>query len=49
MSRPVKNFLFLESSRPILGLTQPPIEGVPVFKRPELEADYSPPTNAEVK
>jgi hypothetical protein len=50
----VKNFLFSTSSRPALGPTQPPIQWVPVVfspgvKRPGREADYSPPTSAEVK
>jgi hypothetical protein len=42
------------SSRPDLGSTQPPIQwypgggGVPGVKRPGREADYSPPTNAQV-
>jgi hypothetical protein len=50
----VKNFLFFTSSRPALGSTQPPIQWIPgalspVLKWPELEADHSPPTSAEVK
>jgi hypothetical protein len=50
----VKNFLFSTSSRPVQGPTQPPIQWVPgsLFpgvKRPEREADQSPPANAEVK
>jgi hypothetical protein len=50
----VKNFLFSTSSRPALGPTQPPIQRVlgavsPGVKRPEREADHSPPANTEVK
>jgi hypothetical protein len=50
----VKNFLFSTSSRPALGPTQPPIQWVPGHlspgvKGPGREADYSPPTSAEVK
>jgi hypothetical protein len=50
----VKNFLFSASSRPILGLTQPPIQWVPGalspgVKRQEREADHSRPASAEVK
>jgi hypothetical protein len=42
------------SSRPALGSTPPPIQGVPgdlspTVKRPEREADHSPPASAEVK
>jgi hypothetical protein len=49
-----KNFLFSTSSRPVLGLTQPPIQWVlgalsPGVKRPGREADHSPPINAEIK
>jgi hypothetical protein len=47
-------FLFTAASRTALGLTQPPIQcilgalslGV---KRPENEADHSPPSSAELK
>jgi hypothetical protein len=50
----VKNFLFSTASRPALGLTHPPIQWVPAalspgVKRQGREADYSPPTSAEVK
>jgi hypothetical protein len=50
----VKNYLFSTSSGSALGPTQPPIQCVPgalspVVKRQRLEADHSPPTNAEVK
>jgi hypothetical protein len=50
----VKNFHFSMSSRPALGFTQPPIQWVPGglspgVKLPGREADYSPPTTAEVK
>jgi hypothetical protein len=43
----------VSASRPALGLTQPPIQWVPVtpfpeVKRPRREADHSPPCNAEV-
>jgi hypothetical protein len=49
----VKNILFSTSSIPALGSTQPPIQRVPValflgVKRPEREADHSPPISAEV-
>jgi hypothetical protein len=49
-----KNFLFSTSSRPALGCTQPPIQRVrgahsSGVKRPEREADNSPPASAEVK
>jgi hypothetical protein len=42
------------TSRPNLGLTQPPIQWVPGalspgVKRPGREADHSPPSSAEVK
>jgi hypothetical protein len=47
-------FLSTTVSRPALGPTQPPIRWVPVapslvVKRPEREADHSPPCSAEVK
>jgi hypothetical protein len=50
----VKNFHFSMSSRPVLGLTQPPIPWVPGalspgVKWPGHEADHSPPASAEVK
>jgi hypothetical protein len=50
----VKNFFFSTSSRPTLGLTQPPIQWVPGalspgIKRLGREADHSPPISAEVK
>jgi hypothetical protein len=50
----VKSFLFSTSSRPAMGPTQPPIQGVPVnlspgVKRPGRKANHSPPTSAEVK
>jgi hypothetical protein len=50
----VKNFLFSTSPMPALGSTQSPIEWVPGAlptgeKRPEREADHSPPDSAEVK
>jgi hypothetical protein len=41
----VKDFNFSTSSRPALGLNQ----WVPGVKRPESEADHSPPGSAEVK
>jgi hypothetical protein len=46
----MKNFLFSTSSRPALGLTQPPIQWVPGalspgVKQPGCEADHSPPTS----
>jgi hypothetical protein len=44
----VMNFLFSTSSRPALGLTQPPIQWVPGVKRQGHEADHAPPTSAEV-
>jgi hypothetical protein len=40
---------FFTSSRPVLGPTQPPIQWVPGVKRPGCQADYSHPTDAEVK
>jgi hypothetical protein len=47
-------FLFTTVSRPAMGPTQPPIQWVLValslgVKCPTYEADYSPPTGAEVK
>jgi hypothetical protein len=47
-------FLFTTVSRMALGPTQPPIQWVPGalslgVKRPEREADCSPPSSAEVK
>jgi hypothetical protein len=49
-----KHFHFSTSSRPALGFTQPPIQGVPrdisrEVKRQGREADQSPPARAEVK
>jgi len=47
-------FLFTTASRTALGASQTPIQGVPRalslgVKRPEHEADKSPPSTAEVK
>jgi hypothetical protein len=47
-------FLFSTSSRPTMGLTQPPIQWVPWALSPQVkrqgrEADHSPPSSAEVK
>jgi hypothetical protein len=47
-------YLFTTASSPALGPTQPPIQWVtgdlsPAVKRPEREADHSPPSSAEVK
>jgi hypothetical protein len=47
-------FLFTTASRLALGLTQPPIQWAPGVlplgvKRPGREADYSPPSSADVK
>jgi hypothetical protein len=47
-------FLISTSSRPALGSTQPPIQWVsaalpPGVKRPECEAENSPPTSTEIK
>jgi hypothetical protein len=49
-----RNFLFASASRPALGSTQTPIQWVtgalfPGLKRPGCEADYSPPSRADVK
>jgi hypothetical protein len=48
-----KNFLFSVLSRQVLGPTQLPIQrepaALPVVKRPEREADHSPPVSADVK
>jgi hypothetical protein len=53
-SSPGKGWEFFSVSRPALGPTQPPtqwVPGVPSLrvKKPEREADHSPPTSAEVK
>jgi hypothetical protein len=50
----LKIFLFATSSRPALGPTQPPIQGVPGalsmgVRRLGREADHSSPSSAEVK
>jgi hypothetical protein len=47
-------FLYFTSSRPALGLTQPPVQWVPGalspgVTRPGREADHSPPPSAMVK
>jgi hypothetical protein len=47
-------FLFTTASRKALAPTQPPIRWVPEnlsrrVKRPERQADHSPPSSAEVK
>jgi hypothetical protein len=52
--RVLGTFLFTTASRTALGSTQPPIQWVPValslgVKRPEREADNSPPSSAGVK
>jgi hypothetical protein len=44
-----KIFLFSIASRPALGPTQPPEQWIAAVKRPESEADHSPPSRAEVK
>jgi hypothetical protein len=49
-----ESFLFDAVSRPALGSTQPPIQWEPGalsfgIKRPGREANYSPPSSAEVK
>jgi hypothetical protein len=41
--------IFSTSSRPALGPTQPPIQWIPVVKRPGRDGDCSPSTSAEVK
>jgi hypothetical protein len=48
------HFLYTTTSRPALGLTQPPIQWVTGalslgVKRQRREADHSPPSTAEVK
>jgi hypothetical protein len=53
-SRECKICLFSTASRPILGLTQLPIEWLPGalslwVKRQGRESDHSPPSSAEVK
>jgi hypothetical protein len=48
-SRQGQGFFLFATSRPALGPTQPPIQGVPGSKRPESEADHSPLSSAEVK
>jgi hypothetical protein len=45
----VRNFILSASSIANLGHTPPPIRWVPGVKRPGHEADYLPPTSAEVK
>jgi hypothetical protein len=42
-------FLFSTASKPALGPTQPPIKWVLGEKRQGREADYTPPSSAEVK
>jgi hypothetical protein len=51
---PVQSRIFSTSPRPVLGPTQLPIQWVPGaispgVRRPEPEADHSPPANPEVK
>jgi hypothetical protein len=41
--------LLSTSSRPVLGLTQPPNQWIPGIKRPGHEADQSRPSSAEAK
>jgi hypothetical protein len=53
-SIPGRSRVFSIASRPTLGPTQPPIQWVPgalsrLVKRQGREADYSPPSSAEVK
>jgi len=48
------SLLYIKASKPFLGSTQPPVEGVPVAltvgaKRPVREADYSHPVSDENK
>jgi len=50
----VRIFFFATASRPAFGPTQPPIQRVPEVlspgvKRPESEADHSPPSSGEFK
>jgi hypothetical protein len=52
--RGLEIFLFDTMSRPALGSTQPPAQCVPgafslEVKQPGREADFSPPSSAEVK
>jgi hypothetical protein len=47
-------FIFTTASRPALEPTQPPIQWLPealslMVKRPDREADHSPPSSTEVK
>jgi hypothetical protein len=42
-------FVFSLTSRPALGLIQPPIQVIPGAMWPRREADHSPPSSAEVK
>jgi hypothetical protein len=47
-------FLFTTAFRTVLGPSEPPIQWIPgalslVVKRPEREADHSPPSSAEVE
>jgi hypothetical protein len=49
-----QGFVFSTASRPVLGSTQPPIRWVPRglspgVKGPEMEADHSPKSSAEVE
>jgi hypothetical protein len=44
-----KIFLHSTASIPALEPTQPPIQWLPEVKRPKREADYSSPSNGEVK
>jgi hypothetical protein len=45
----VDNSGFSTAFKPVLGLTQPPIQWIPGIKRPGREADHSPPTSAGVR